>query len=75
MKIADDGEICFRGRTVFMGYLNQEEKTKEVIDELGYFHTGDLGKINEKGYLFITGRKKEILITAAGENVAPYPIE
>lgn len=58
-----------------MGYLNREDKTKEVLDESGFFHTGDLGKINETGNLFIIGRMKEIIVTAGGENVAPYPIE
>lgn len=58
-----------------MGYLNQREKTKEVFTEQGYFRTGDLGMLDDDNFLYITGRKKEILITAAGENVAPYPIE
>lgn len=75
IKIAEDGEVICRGRSVFMGYLNLVEKTKEVFTEQGYFRTGDLGRFDEDGFLYITGRKKEILITAAGENVAPYPIE
>ncbi|XP_046857270.1 long-chain-fatty-acid--CoA ligase ACSBG2-like [Xenia sp. Carnegie-2017] len=70
-----NGEICALGRHVFMGYLNNEEKTKEVLDEDGYLHTGDIGKCDENGFYFITGRIKEIIITAGGENIAPIPIE
>lgn len=70
-----DGEICFRGRHVFMGYLGEEAKTRETIDEDGWLHSGDIGRLDEDGHLFITGRIKEILITRGGENVAPVPIE
>ncbi|XP_054858667.1 long-chain-fatty-acid--CoA ligase ACSBG1 [Eublepharis macularius] len=70
-----NGEICFWGRTVFMGYLNMEDKTKEAIDEDGWLHSGDLGKLDKDGFLYVTGRIKEILITAGGENVPPVPIE
>ncbi|KAG8519050.1 Long-chain-fatty-acid--CoA ligase ACSBG2, partial [Galemys pyrenaicus] len=80
------GEICLWGRHVFMGYLDKEEATKEAIDEEGWLHSGDLGKLDQQGFLFITGRIKgilglasckraEILITADGENVPPVPIE
>ncbi|XP_077174470.1 long-chain-fatty-acid--CoA ligase ACSBG1 isoform X2 [Paroedura picta] len=69
------GEICFWGRTVFMGYLNMEEKTKEAIGEGGWLHSGDLGKLDKDGFLYVTGRIKEILVTAGGENVPPLPIE
>nr|XP_060640726.1 long-chain-fatty-acid--CoA ligase ACSBG2 [Anolis sagrei ordinatus] len=69
------GEVCFFGRHVFMGYLNMEEKTKEAIDEEGWLHSGDLGKHDHDGFLYITGRIKELIITAGGENVAPVPIE
>ena len=70
------GEICIKGRHVFMGYLNNPESTQDVIDSEGYFHTGDIGCIDQiTGLLDITGRLKEIIITAGGENVSPIPIE
>ncbi|XP_010599335.2 long-chain-fatty-acid--CoA ligase ACSBG2 [Loxodonta africana] len=69
------GEVCFWGRHVFMGYLEREDATKEVIDEDGWLHSGDLGRMDSQGFLYITGRIKELLITAGGENVPPVPIE
>lgn len=69
------GEICMRGRNVFMGYLNNEKATLEVFDSEGFFHSGDMGYIDQNGILDITGRIKEIIITAGGENVPPEPIE
>nr|XP_020772451.1 long-chain-fatty-acid--CoA ligase ACSBG2 isoform X3 [Odocoileus virginianus texanus] len=69
------GEICLWGRHVFMGYLEQEDATMEAIDKEGWLHSGDLGRLDHQGFLFITGRIKEIIITAGGENVAPIPIE
>ncbi|XP_010715640.1 long-chain-fatty-acid--CoA ligase ACSBG1 isoform X3 [Meleagris gallopavo] len=70
-----NGEICFWGRTVFMGYLNMEDKTKEAFDEDGWLHSGDLGKLDKDGFLYVTGRIKDLIITAGGENVPPIPIE
>ena len=64
-----------RGRNVFMGYLGAEERTKEVFDTDGWHHSGDVGTRDEDGYFTITGRIKEILITAGGENVPPVIIE
>ncbi|KAL6266397.1 hypothetical protein P5V15_003250 [Pogonomyrmex californicus] len=70
-----EGEVCMGGRHIFMGYLNDREKTAEAKDENGWLHSGDLGKFDSKGILHITGRIKELIITSGGENVAPYNIE
>lgn len=75
MFIGDEKEIMFRSRTCFMGYLNKEEDTLKMIDSKKRVHTGDVGKIDEADRLFIKGRIKELIITAGGENIAPYPIE
>ncbi|XP_043946698.1 long-chain-fatty-acid--CoA ligase ACSBG2-like [Protopterus annectens] len=69
------GEICFWGRHVFMGYLNMLDKTEESLDKDGWLHSGDLGKHDQNGFLYITGRIKELIITAGGENIPPVPIE
>jgi long-chain-fatty-acid--CoA ligase ACSBG len=70
-----EGELCFRGRHVMLGYLRNEEKTREVIDSEGWMHSGDIGRIEADGSVYITGRIKELIITAGGENIAPVPIE
>lgn len=79
-KLADkdeegNGEVRMYGRHVFMGYLDEEQKTKETFDEELYLMSGDIGKKDKDGFLYITGRKKELIITAGGENIAPVPIE
>uniref|UniRef100_A0A673C998 long-chain-fatty-acid--CoA ligase n=1 Tax=Sphaeramia orbicularis TaxID=375764 RepID=A0A673C998_9TELE len=70
-----NGEICFWGRNVFMGYLNMPDKTVEALDESGWLHSGDLGKHDQFDFLYITGRIKELIITAGGENIPPVLIE
>jgi len=69
------GEICWKGRNICMGYMGMEDKTIEAIDEEGYLHSGDIGEFDEDGFMRITGRIKDLIITAGGENVAPVLIE
>ncbi|XP_049881435.1 long-chain-fatty-acid--CoA ligase ACSBG2-like isoform X2 [Pectinophora gossypiella] len=75
VSVNGPGEILMRGRHVFMGYLNDEEKTKGSIDDDGWLHSGDVGRLDTNNLLYITGRIKELLITAGGENIAPVLIE
>jgi long-chain acyl-CoA synthetase len=75
IRIASDGEVLVQGHVVFQGYWNNEAATKEIIDEGGWLHTGDLGALDGEGFLAITGRKKDLIVTAAGKNVAPAVLE
>ncbi|MFC7502209.1 AMP-dependent synthetase/ligase [Nocardioides sp. GCM10030258] len=75
VKVADDGELLVRGATVMRGYRNKPEQTAEAIDAEGWLHTGDIGTINDDGYVRLVDRKKEIIINAAGKNMSPATIE
>ena len=75
IRIGPDGEVLVKGHMVFQGYWNNETATKEMIDDDGWLHTGDIGVLDDEGFLAITGRKKDLIITAAGKNVAPAVLE
>jgi long-chain acyl-CoA synthetase len=75
VRVAEDGELLFRGGQVFSGYWRNEEATAAVLERDGWFHTGDVGEIDEEGFVRITGRMKEMLVTAGGKNVAPSILE
>ena len=71
----DDGELCMRGGPIMLGYYKDPEATAEVLDAEGWFHTGDLARVDEEGYYYMTGRKKNLIILASGENVSPEELE
>jgi len=73
-KIADDGELLLRGPNIFKGYFKNDEATRETLAD-GWLHTGDLGSIDDDGFIYITGRKKDIIITAGGKNITPANLE
>jgi long-chain acyl-CoA synthetase len=73
-RIADDGELLLRGPNIFQGYFKNEEATRDTLAD-GWLHTGDLGRIDEDGFIYITGRKKDIIITAGGKNITPANLE
>ena len=75
IKIAEDGEVLLKGPIVMRGYWQNDAANKEVFTDDGYFRSGDLGKLDDEGYLYIVGRKKELIVTSGGKNVAPAVLE
>jgi len=75
LRIAADGEVLIKGGPVFGGYWHDEASTRAVVDDEGWFHSGDIGEIDEDGFLTITGRKKDLIVTSSGKNVAPAVLE
>ncbi|HYT38776.1 MAG TPA: AMP-binding protein, partial [Acidimicrobiia bacterium] len=75
LKLLDDGEVCCRGGNVFSGYLKDPQRTAEMLDDDGWLHSGDIGQIDEAGYVKIVDRKKELIITAGGKNISPANLE
>jgi long-chain acyl-CoA synthetase len=75
LKLLHDGEVCCRGGNVFSGYLKDPERTAEMLDDEGWLHSGDIGEIDEAGYVKIVDRKKELIITAGGKNISPANLE
>ena len=75
LAVFPDGEVCCRGGHVFQGYLNDPDKTAEAIDDDGWLHSGDIGELDDDGYLRIVDRKKELIITAGGKNISPANLE
>jgi long-chain acyl-CoA synthetase len=74
IRIGDDGEVLIKGPNIFQGYYKNDEATKETLED-GWLHTGDLGRLDDDGFLYITGRKKDIIITAGGKNITPANLE